>query len=259
MKTITKHLMAGLMLGLTPLLITNASATSLDLTVAGNDGFVNGAYFIQIDPQSTGTGVIDPFVRIQNTGTEEGYNASVRPVMPHVKTDPNYTHDLQLGDVPIVNVGGTDYYQFLLDINEPTGRSQRTLSLHEIEIYLSASALSSAATYADLTSSATKVWDLDGGAADGDSVIELDYQLNHGSGSGDMFMYIPVATLGTDGSQFLTLYSAFGNANESADGFEEWAILRAETPPSVPDASSAIILLGVAMVGLEGLRRKFRA
>ena len=244
------------MLGLSPLLLTVASAKSLDLTAAGNDGTVNGAYFIQIDPQSTGTGVIDPFVRIQSNGDEEGYNADVRPVMPDVHTDPNFTHDLLLGDVPVVNLGGTEYYQFLLDINEPNGHNQALLSLHEIEIYLTGTALSSAATYGDLTSSAAKVWDLDMGP-DGDSVIELDFSLNHGSGSGDMFMYVPVATLGTDGSQYLYLYSAFGNPNSSADGFEEWAILEGDTP-SVPDASSALMLLGVAVIGLEGLRRKFR-
>lgn len=254
---INMFIKAGLAVAVSQLCVGSLLAISVDLTTAGASGTANGALFVQIDPQSTGTGVIDPFLRIQNDGTEEGFNASVRPVMPDVKTDPNFTHDLQLGDVPVVNVGGTDYYQFLLDINEPTGRNQRTLSLHEIELYLTASALGSASSYGDLPQG-NKVWDLDVGA-DGDSVIEMDYSLNHGSGSGDMFMYIPVAVLGVDGSQYLTLYSAFGDANTSADGFEEWAVLRAPEPPSVPDASSAMMLLSVALLGLEGLRRKFRA
>ena len=234
---------------------SSAMAKSVDLTTVGAVGNANGATFVQIDPQSTGTGVIDPFVRIQNKGTEEGFNASVRPVMPDVLTDPNFTHDLLLGDVPVVNLGGVDNYQFLLDINEPNARNQRSLSLHEIEIYLSASALASASSYSDLAG-LTKAWDLDMGP-DGDSVVELDYSLNHGSGSGDMFLYVPVGVLGVDGSQFVTLYSAFGDANTSADGFEEWAVLK-EPGNNVPDASSAMMLLGLALFGLEGLRRKFK-
>ena len=53
----------------------NASATIVDLTTAGADGLINGAQFIQDNfEKSTGTGVFDPFVRIQNNGSEAGFN-----------------------------------------------------------------------------------------------------------------------------------------------------------------------------------------
>ncbi|MHC4328404.1 MAG: hypothetical protein ACYSWW_09820, partial [Planctomycetota bacterium] len=40
------------------------AAPTLDLTTSGSDGYIDLAYFVQIDAQSTGTGVIDPFVRL---------------------------------------------------------------------------------------------------------------------------------------------------------------------------------------------------
>jgi hypothetical protein len=43
-----------------------ASADMLDLTTLGVGGFIDEAYFLQIDHSSTGTGVIAPFVRMQN-------------------------------------------------------------------------------------------------------------------------------------------------------------------------------------------------
>ena len=79
--------------------------------------------------------------------------------------------------------------------------------------------------------------------------MRLDASLNHGSGSGDMFMYVPVADLGTSG--FLYLLNQNGAANS---GFEEWA---AQTGPnSVPDSSSTLILLGIGLMGVAALRHK---
>jgi hypothetical protein len=235
---------------------------TLDLTTAGASGTINGAIYQQAPPQPTGTGYIDSFVRVQinpasgTPGIEQGYNATVRPVMPDVKTDPIFTHDIQLSSVPIVN----GYYQFLLDINEPNG-SKSGLTLFELEIWLKGSPLTSAATYADLSGSgAVKTYDMDGAPA-GDSRVNLDASLNSGSGSGDMFLYVPVTTLGTDGSKYVYLFSAFGNVDAMADeaqaGFEEWAVLNPQA--QVPDAGSTVMLLGVAMLGFEGLRRRFSA
>lgn len=63
-------------------LASNADAAILDLTVAGNFGFLNGGFFQQVPDQSTGTGVIDPFVRIgaANQNIVEGYNTDKRPL-----------------------------------------------------------------------------------------------------------------------------------------------------------------------------------
>jgi hypothetical protein len=232
-------------------------AITVNLTTNGAAGTVNGALFRQIDPQSTGTGIIDPFLRIRAKGTEQGFNNSVNEFTLDdvAKGGQNYNHDLKLSDVPIVQVGDVNYYQFLLDINEPNSSS--LLSMREMEIWLKNTAIASFSnpkgTYADLSESgATKAWDLDNGSDD--NSVELNYALNSGSGAGDMFAYIPVSALGDDGSKFVYLYSAFGDPSASGAGFEEWAILKSAT--AVPDAATTVSLLGFVLVGLEGLRRK---
>ena len=255
-----KNLMVGLAV-VSSLGAWNAVAVSLDLTTAGASGFVNGAFFEQINPQSTGTGVIDPFLRIQANGTEEGFNNNVDAFTLDdvAKGGQTFNHEIMLSSVPIVNVGGVDYYQFLLDINEPSGGGNATISLHELEIWLSDTSITSFAgatgEYSDLSgSSATLAFDLDSGP-DGDSVIELDYSLNAGSGAGDLFVYIPVSELGTD-DKIVYLYSAFGSPNSSGDGFEEWSTLQSTTPPGVPDVGSASVLLGLGLLGLGWFGRK---
>jgi hypothetical protein len=78
-------------------------ATTLDLTAAASTGTINGVTFTNADASSTGTGVIQSFVRVQGSGTAEGYNADARPVMPDVNASPTFTKDIRLNSVPIVN------------------------------------------------------------------------------------------------------------------------------------------------------------
>ena len=236
-----------------------ASAIDLNLTTAGASDTINGAIFQQVADQSTGTGVIEPFYRLAQTGNNtsaEGYNATARPVMQDVNTSGTWTHDLQLGSVPVVTLGGTAYYQFLLDINQA---NPSTLSLDKIEIYTRSTALTTANTKTALTTGSDLRYSLDAG---GNNRILLDYALNSGSGSGDMFAYIPVSAFAGDAlTDYVYLYSQFGASGApytENDGFEEWSILKgpATPPPSVPDAGASLALLGMGLVGVEALRRK---
>src|SRR3954470_1821463 len=111
-----------------------AVAGTLDLT-SGGSGTFNGAIFTTTTTQPTGTGVIDSFLRLQNTGTEQGYNTSARPVEFDQKTDPNFTRDLLLSSVPVVNINGTAYRQFLLDINEQHNTAGHLLSLDKLQLF----------------------------------------------------------------------------------------------------------------------------
>lgn len=98
------------------------------------------------------------------------------------------------------------------------------------------------------------------------SVI-LDYGLNSGSGSGDMFLNVPVSLFDPASNPYVVLYSHFGNppgSFASAAGFEEWSILRSNgTPPEeipVPEPATVIagslLLLPFAASMFRRFRRK---
>ena len=224
-----------------------AQAVDLNLT-AGGTGTINGAIFQTSDNQSTGTGVIQSFVRVQDNGIADGYNTSARPVFYDENTSPTFTRDLQLAFVPIVNIGGVNYREFLLDINQQN--SSPLLSLDKIQIYVSATGNQSGA----IGTFGTKVYDLDTGT---DSTILLNYSLNNGSGSGDMFAYIPNAVFA--GANYVTLYSMFGargGAYAENDGFEEWAVRSVQTLPVPEPGTYALMLAGLGVVGFMARRRR---
>lgn len=219
------------------------SLPTLDLTTAGSSGFIGDAYFVQVDPQPTGSGYIRSFVRMStNQAIEQGYNTDARPLEFDENSSPEFTRALLLDNVPIYNLEGTDYRGFLLDINQTLPGSY--LSLDALEIYLADEGDRSGYP-SDL---GTKIYDLD---ADGDNWIKLDYALNHGSGSGDMMAYIPDSLF--LGGNYVYLYSTFGQSECSAfpnnDGYEEWAVNMIPSP-------GALILGSIGMSCIGWLRRR---
>jgi len=222
------------------------SAPTLDLTTEDSSGYINEAYFVQVDPQPTGTGYISSFVRISsNQEVEQGYNTDARPLKFDENSSPEFTRSLKLSDVPVVNFG-IDYRQFLLDINQ-TGTNPH-ISLDALEIYLGSSG--AVTGYSESPSNlGTLIYDLDAGS---DNWILLDYSLNSGSGSGDMFAYIPDSLF--VGGEYVTLYSMFGVNAANNDGYEEWAVTGEQ---SVIPAPGAILLCGIG-VSIIGLFRRTR-
>src|SRR5690242_5792709 len=110
-----------------------ATVSVIDLTTAGASDNANGAYFVQVNAQSTGTGVIRPFLQISgNSDILQGYNTDGRPVEFDEDTNRQYTHSLSLADVPAVAFDGQACRQFLLDINQT--KSSPLLSLSALEI-----------------------------------------------------------------------------------------------------------------------------
>jgi len=208
------------------LLPSSARAESLYLYSSDASVTANGAVFQSTNTQPTGTGVIDPFLTIQRTGTEQGYNTDGAFQFDEKRT--SYTNALPLNSLQAVTINGVQYYQFLLDINENKTDTGRFLSMNEVQVYLgntgSPTAFVKNGDFNGFKTPSTLVYDLDGA---GDKTIELDYSLNSGSGSGDLFMYIPKASFdaafASTGYGFVYLYSAFGDPNGSDAGFEEWA------------------------------------
>ena len=210
--------------------------------------------------QPAGTGVIDPFLTIQNNGVEQGYNTSVSGGVFDTKREPQYNHELRLSDLATVNIGGTDYYSFLLDINEPNGGNKSQISLDMLKLFTTTQ---DKQTTTNVESLGVKRFDLDLPA---DSYIKYD-DANSGSGQADIAFFIPTASFLTGPNaarptDFVYMYQRFGD-NISADfagttqgGFEETAIGFGVTP--IPEVPAALPLAGVlgAVVGVNYFRRR---
>jgi hypothetical protein len=238
-------------------------SSTIDLTTTGSTGSSQGALFYQADPHPTGTGYIDPFVRIQMRGFERGYNTDARPVEFETKDENQWTHSLLLANLDPVTIGSTQYYKFSLDINEQGNATGSKLSMNDFRVYLGDSP--SLTGWNDgFGANSVKVYDIDAGKQGNktiDVTVELNYRLGHGSGSGDMSVYVPVDLFQRYGSQFkyVYLYSSFGNPNQSDAGFEEWwAQTRTQVPPPPPPppppgAVPAPPALVLALIGFGGL------
>ncbi len=227
----------------------HAAADVVNLTAVGSSGTVNGAVFNQGFFQPAGTGFINSFVRLQSPGnstTQQGYNTSGRPLAFDENSSPQFTRDLTIGDLTTVSLGGADYYEFLLDANEPNAAT-RFISLDQVQIFTSATG---GQTTTNVASLGDLVYDLDAG---GDNWIHLDASLDSGSGEGDMTMLVPVSAFGNVGpGTFVYLFSRFGDNHAAQGGFEEWA-----TRGTIIPTPTAVWVGGACLAGM-GLIRLYR-
>ncbi len=253
---------------------TSAALIAAGMLVAGNmaqaiivdlehtdSGFAGGpapALFQETFQQPTGTGVIQPFLTIQANGQEQGYNTSGTPAPFDVKRQPQYTHDIQFSDLQstATTINGVAYFQILLDVNEPDG-AKSIITLDTLQIYTSAVG---SQTTTNVMTLGTLRYDLD---ANGDNQVRIDASRNHGSGSGDVNIFIPVSNFaGTAPTDYVYLYAIFGQADTmqnpdgSQGGFEEFSLVTNVTP--VPEMSALFPIVGlmVAVGSTHILRRR---
>ncbi|MFN2541880.1 MAG: hypothetical protein ABR514_06910 [Chthoniobacterales bacterium] len=232
---------------------TSANATVIDLTTGPDaSGEIDGALFFATQQQPAGTGFIDPFLRIQEKGFEQGYNTDggfpFDDKHPH-----NFQHSLYIPDLTPVIIDGTPYLQFMLDSNQ-NGNSftEHVLDMTKLQIFTTNDPNQTTESFNGagiLQLNGTLVYNLD---AHGDNSV-LTTAI--GSGKADMFMYIPVSLIQT-GELYLVLYSAFGNDIPSDGGFEEWVFIPGTVP--IPEAATFFPVIGLlaAVLSTHVLRRR---
>ena len=255
---IKQSVFGGVLVLATVLLPGSASATIINLSTPGLGPVTtpDGVTWSQTAQQPTGTGVIKPFLRVQASSSpiEQGYNTSIAPLpMDDLGTADQWVHTVLFSTIET----SSGFVKFLLDANQ-TG-SQPLVTLSKLVIWRAAAAGNTATTLTALTAElGTPAYNMDN-AANGDSQVNLAVQTtngfdaNNGSGSGDLYVNIPVSFFGGTGA-YLTLYCEFGDGSNpnyvNNDGFEEWAVVQG-SQPSVPDGGSTLVLLGSALSGLS--------
>lgn len=278
-RTVLSSAAIALCLGLVvPTTATAAAILAVDLSDSAtpiNSGTIsdgtNTVTFIFDKQQPSGTGVLDPFVRIQENGTEQGYNTTLanQGAYPFQEKSGVWTHDLAFSSMQAINGN----YNFVLDIGEPVADNanqgqQSLLSLDGIRLYAT-NTPGQSSNSVDANGNAngivgTLLWDMDM-LADNYILLDANRDGNPGNGVSDMLMQVPTSVFsGVTSSQYIILWSRFGLQNASNAGsesfgtFEEWAHLTVPTTSSgsgggggsggIPEPGT-LSLFGAAILG----------
>ncbi len=258
----------------------SASALTIEILDIGDTGTTADGTVFNADPNpsepATGTGVFEPFVRIEATGNTEspgelqnGYNTDTGEPGTNFDTKggSDWTRSITLGEIGVVERDGISYYQFVLDANEE-GKADslaNQIDILDVQIYLGSEELFSnpetsvlggyTGTAYDNTDNSllgdAPVWTLDS-AANGDVTVVLQASIcdtpgQCGSGHGDLEMLIPETLFDGLDTDYLVFYTEYGRAKIPSGGFEEWSTKSASTP--IPEPSAALIFgLGALLV-----------
>jgi hypothetical protein len=248
MKTIRVSSLSALLIAVASLLLaTSARATVVDLTTSlSATGSINGALFFASDQQPAGTGFIDPFLRVQASPTEQGYNTDGG--FPFDDKNPhNFQHSLLLSSLMQFNLNGTEYFKFMLDANQ-SGTSNHTFTMTQLQIYTanSGSLLPTSLNADGTINLGTLAYNMNSGGTTNTVITTAT-----GSGKYDAIVYIPVSLFNLSDKYVYLYFAGQGNG-----GFEEWTAATGVNP--VPEASTFFPIIGLlaAVFSTQFVRRR---
>jgi hypothetical protein len=232
---------------------TKAHATVVDLTTGPNaSGTIGDALFFATDQQASGTGFIDPFLRVQASPTEQGYNTDGG--FPFDDKNPhNFQHSVLLSSLAEFNLNGTEYFKFMLDANQ-SGTSNQTFTLTQLQIYTSNNGAQTTTTFNPdgtlaFDSSTHLAYNMNPGGGTTNSVITTAT----GSGKFDAIVYVPVSDFNLSDKYMILYFAGQGNG-----GFEEWTAATNVAP--IPEAATLFPIVGLlaAVFSTQFVRRRQR-
>lgn len=254
--------------------VINLSGT--EQTVGQGNGPNNSKTFVSVDQQTvstsygdgtfifdkqqpTGSGVLQPFVRLQDNVEEQGYNTTPSTGknndMPFETKADGWTYDVKISDlegskVTIVNPDGTttEYVDFILDLGEPKSDNkkgdQSLLSLDGLRLFSStvggqySEETKPSDTVGDWdwtrdengaqTDVNTLLWDLDDGA---NRTVLLDAERGYpgdpssespGNGVSDMVFRVDASIFEKAVGDYFILWSRFGIFEDYRNGSESF-------------------------------------
>jgi uncharacterized repeat protein (TIGR01451 family) len=204
--------------------ITGDGVNDLDITPAGSSTTIGGVIFTDAVNTGSGTGNYNTFLAISdNDGVEEGFNSDDTPPIDASNKDIDQakTHTVKLSSLVVVTIGGVQYYEFRVDLNEANSDPNAQISLDQFKLYTSTNG-----GIVDTTTlfSQNLIYDMDAG---GNVSVLLSDAESSGSGTDDYAVLVPVSEFaGLDPTTtYVYLYTQMGAAGTNWNAtatFEEW-------------------------------------
>ncbi|TPK55940.1 hypothetical protein FJ546_28485 [Mesorhizobium sp. B2-4-19] len=191
---------------------------------------------LEATTEGSGTGNYGSFLRLQATNIEQGFNTDQNGNVLDNKA--SFTHDLQYGNMQSITVDGIQYIEFRLDLNESNNAANGDITLTGLDIYISNAGATLANYTAGFTTGFTGIFHL------GPDQLLVDS--NHGSGTDDYRVLVPVSDFtaaGVSAGSYVTLFSSFSGSN---GGFEEWRTL------TTPGTGTSTPGIGIDKITIDG-------
>lgn len=238
-------------------------------------GVIDGSLFRRvddvIDDASSGSGNFRNLFSVQSAGsatTELGYNRYVASMDSSIPG--GFDAVVRVSELQTDNSGL--FHVFTIDVNEP-GNQDRYISMDRFQLYVGGSddvdPLPS--DIANLSNLGAKIYDMD---ANEDSEVLMDASLSTGSGTMDLFVFVPISRFaGLDPDSLVYVFTEFGQYSEASDSLDFGATSGAENiaahagykdveiglgveASSVPEPHSAVLAaLGLGLVWLRRGRK----
>jgi hypothetical protein len=267
-RAVVLNLTATTLAGETPDTLVSTTNTSF------RGGFINGALFR--DPSvtgSSGSGVFRDLYRLsppngQGNVIEQGYN---RPGIMDSSVPNGFDPYLKFGE--LIQDASQSSYIFVIDINEANNTTDRYLSLDDLKIWVGGTSdPTTLPTTLEQTMSALGVPEYDMNPSGQQNMVMMDATLSSGSGSGDVFVFVPKSFFpqNTDQNANIYIYTKMGSYTGAA-GFGAGSTQEQVSIPGksiAGDSTTSTIQSGVATIpepstfaalalaGLLGFRRR---